>query len=120
MIDSDGDGIPDWWEQKYFGGITAAAAGNLASNRVNTLREAYIVGLNPFGTDRFGVSGATSPGGRISWTGQPGRNYSVYWTTNLTSGFTLLQANISWTQSEFIDVVRTNALSGFYQVRVGL
>ena len=120
IIDSDGDGIPDWWEKKYFGGITAATSGGLASNRVNTLREAYVAGLNPFGTDRFGVSGGVRPGGRLSWTGQPGRNYSVYWTTNLTSGFTLLQANIPWTQNEFIDAVRTNAPAGFYQVRVGL
>jgi hypothetical protein len=120
IIDADGDGIPDWWEQKYFGGITAAVAGNLASNGVNTLRGAYIAGLNPFGTDRFGVSGGTRPGGLLSWTGQPGRYYSVYWTSNLLSGFTLLQANIPWTQNEFIDTVRTNAPAGFYQVRVGL
>ena len=119
-IDSDSDGIPDWWEQKYFGGITAAVAGNLASNGVNTLWSAYIAGLNPLGTDRFLISGATSPGGPLSWAGQPGRYYSVYWTTNLTSGFTLLQANIPWSQNGFIDAVRTNAPAGFYQVRVGL
>lgn len=120
IIDGDGDGIPDWWEQKYFGGVTAAAAGSPASNGVNTLRGAYLAGLNPCGTNRFEISGATSPDGRIRWTGQPGRNYSVYWTTNLTSGFTLVQANIPWTQNEFIDTGRTNAPAGFYQVRVGL
>ena len=120
MIDADGDGIPDWWEQKYFGGITAAAAGNLASNGVNTLREAYIAGLNPLSADRFGISGGTSPGGPLSWIGQPGRNYSVYWTSNLFSGFTLIQTNIPWTQNKFIDVAKTNAPTGFYQVRIGL
>jgi hypothetical protein len=120
IIDGDKDGIPDWWEQKYFAGIHAAVANNPAGNGVNTLREAYIAGLNPFGLDRFEISGASSPDGRLSWVGQPGRNYSIYWTTNLTAGFTLLQGNIPWTQNEFIDDVRTNELTGFYQIRVGL
>jgi len=78
VIDADGDGIPDWWEQKYFGGIAAADPGIMASNGVNTLQEAYIAGLNPFGTDRLVVSSGAGLGGSLRWIGQPGRNYSVY------------------------------------------
>ncbi len=118
-IDGDGDSIPDWWEQKYFGGIAAADPGIMASNGVNTLREAYIAGLNPFGTDRLAVSGGNGPG-TLRWTGRPGRNYSVYWTANLLSGFTLLQADIPADSTEFTDVINTNQPAGFYQVRVGL
>ncbi len=117
-IDGDGDGIPDWWEQKYFGGIRAANSTNLASNGVNTVKEAYIAGLNPFGTDRFSVSGGNGLGGTLRWTGQLGRRYSVYWTTNLLSGFTLVQADIQADSAEFTDAVHTNQTSGFYQVRV--
>ncbi len=119
-IDGDGDDIPDWWEQKYFGGIAAADPGIMASNGVNTLQEAYIAGLNPFGTDRLSVSGEASPGGTLHWTGQLGRRYSVYWTTNLLSGFTLLQSDIPADSAEFTDVINSNQTSGFYQVRVSL
>jgi hypothetical protein len=118
-IDGDGDGLPDWWEQKHFGGITSAAADGSASNGVNTLRETYIAGLDPSGTDRFEVSGGNGPSGALRWTGKPGRRYSVYWTTNLLSGFTLLQADIPADSAEFTDVINTNQASGFYQVRGG-
>jgi hypothetical protein len=119
IIDADGDGIPDWWEQKYYGAITAASPNAPAANGVNTLLDAYIAGLGPFGTDRFVLSGEAGPGGTLRWTGQPGRRYSVYWTTNLLSGFTLLQADIPADSAEFTDSVHTNQTSGYYQVRVG-
>ncbi len=119
-IDGDGDGLPDWWEQKHFGGITTANVNSPAANGINTVKEAYIAGLNPFGTDQFAVSGGTGPGGTLRWTGQLGRRYSVYWTTNLLSGFTLLQTNIPADSAEFTDIINTNQASGFYQVRVSL
>lgn len=117
IIDGDNDGIPDWWEQKYFGGIHAADANSLAENGVNTLGEVYLAGLSPLGTERFEVF--SSLAGQLSWVGHPGRNYSVYWTTNLAAGFTLLQANIPWTQNEFTDEAGIAAPAGFYQLRVG-
>ena len=120
VIDADGDGIPDWWEQKYFGGIAAADPGIMASNGVNTLQETYIAGLDPFGTDQLTLTGGVGSGEPLRWTGQLGRNYSVYWTTNLLSGFTLLQSDIPADSAEFTDVINTNQTSGFYQVRVTL
>ena len=105
-IDSDGDSIPDWWEQKYFGGVTAAdpTPSNL---------DAYIAGLSP--SEQFQLSG----GYPLRWTGQPGRRYSVYATTNLTSTF-IFQTHLGWNETEYTDLINTNKSSMFYRVRVEL
>ena len=47
LADSDGDGMPDWWEMKYFSGLTNAVAGADANNNsVDNLSE-YLLGHNP-------------------------------------------------------------------------
>ncbi|PWU11411.1 MAG: hypothetical protein C5B50_23380 [Verrucomicrobia bacterium] len=57
--DSDGDGLPDWWEQLYFGHLgvdpNADAAGDGLTNY-----EKYLLGLNPL------VSIAPPPGGGVN------------------------------------------------------
>ena len=46
-MDSNGDGIPDWWEVTYFGGLTNAVAdADANSNGVDNLSE-YLLGHNP-------------------------------------------------------------------------
>lgn len=47
LVDSDGDNISDSWEETYFGGPTNANPTATCSNGVNTIRQAYIAGLNP-------------------------------------------------------------------------
>ncbi len=106
VIDTDDDSIPDWWEQKHFGGITTAVP-----TAIN--RSAYIAGLSP--GERFEILGFP-----LSWDGQPGRRYSVYSTTNLISGFTPLQSNILWSEAQYIDLINTNEQSMFYRVQVEL
>jgi hypothetical protein len=105
-IDSDGDSIPDWWEQKYFADVTAAAP--TPSNL-----DAYIAGLSPSG--RFKLSG----GYPLQWDGQPSRRYSVYASTNLNSEFTF-QTHIPWQQAAYTDLIHTNESSMFYRVNVEL
>ena len=45
--DTDGDGIPDTWEQQYFGGPTNANGSAMAANGVNTIWQSYVAGLDP-------------------------------------------------------------------------
>ena len=106
LVDTDADTIPDWWEQKYFGGVT-----NAAPSEENL--HAYIAGLSP--SERFEIVS----GFPLQWEGQPGRRYSVWFSTNLTSGFTF-QTNLPWTSSSFTDQVNTNEPAGFYKVEVTL
>ena len=110
--DADSDGIADWWEQKYFGGATAADASAMASNGVHTLLETYIAGLSPAGNF------AVTMGSSLQWEGQEGRLYSVQSTTNLTTGFVTVASDIPWDQTSY--VVNTNANACFYQISVEL
>lgn len=57
---------------------------------------------------------------RLYWTAHPGRIYSVYWTEDLTEGFTLFQEDVSWTPEGFEDTSHDNSTNGFYQLQVGL
>jgi hypothetical protein len=119
--DSDSDGIPDSWEQQYFGAPTGANPNTLCSNGINTLRQAYIAGLNPNDPHgAFGISELRSLGMDkvLRWNAVSGRVYSVYWTTNLISGFQCLGSNISWTQGCFTNL--TTEPCGYYKIDVRL
>jgi hypothetical protein len=121
--DTDGDGIPDWWEQQYYGGATNANPNAVCSNGINTVRQAYIAGLNPndpqssllISDFRSLTSGKT-----FGWDAVSGRVYSVYWTTNLLHGFQPLETNIPWTAGSFTDTVHGASAEGFYKIKVEL
>jgi hypothetical protein len=44
--DSNGNGIPDWWEMQYFGNLNQSAAGDYDGDGVDNLDE-YLEGTNP-------------------------------------------------------------------------
>ncbi len=114
--DSDSDGLPDAWEQLYFGGLSPNP-GDGASNGINTVLQAYIAGLDP--TDplaRFEVSDLQND--VLFWNGVSGRVYTVYWTSNLLSGFQTLETNVSWTGSVFTDSTHSAEGQGFYKIDV--
>ena len=119
VMDTDNDDLPDWWEQKFFGGITNAVATAAASNGVNTLEEVYIAGLNPDSTERFEITGAMGSTSTLQWVGQPARRYAVYATPDLLAGFTF-QTNVLWSEAQYTDLTHTNEPSMFFQVRVEL
>ncbi len=54
-IDTDGDGMPDWWEYLHFGAATGGDAHAVMNpNGGLTNLHAYIWGTDPFGTDSDG------------------------------------------------------------------
>ena len=79
-LDTDGDGIPDWWEIEFFGGPTSADAQSPAANQVNTLLEAYIAGLNPHDPEamlRFNAATMEPGGVELRWPSVSGRVYRL-------------------------------------------
>jgi hypothetical protein len=121
--DNDGDGIPVWWEKLYFGASTNINPAGICSNGFNTIREAYIAGLDPNDPNsEFLASAFRSPTSEnvLQWQGVSGRVYSVYYSTNLLSGFQPLETNIPWTAGAFTDTVHEADGSGFYKIHVKL
>jgi hypothetical protein len=111
-------GLPDSWEQQYFGGATNANPAAACSNGVNTVLEAYVAGLNPTHSQSVFRVSASSNGKQIGWNTVSGRVYSVHWSTNLMSGFSCLASNIPWTQVSFTN--STNARCGYHKIEVRL
>jgi Tol biopolymer transport system component len=91
-LDSDGDGIPDWWMIEYFGHSTGQA-GDLSlaqddadGNGMSNLQK-YLAGLNPTDPNSIlAVSIATDATGTntvLGWDAVAGKNYQLLSTTNL-------------------------------------
>ncbi len=115
FFDKDINGIPDSWERRYYGGATRANPSATCSNGINTVREAYIAGLDP--TDP-GSKFLTSilPGNALRWNAISGRVYSIWWTTNLLENFQPLEPNLPWTQGGY-----TNPNPGqtdYYKIKI--
>jgi Tol biopolymer transport system component len=91
LVDSDGDGIPDWWMMKYFGHPTGQAGDlSLASDDADgdgasNLQE-YLAGTSPIdSTSVFRLSAATPANSKMNliWPAVPGKSYQVQYKTNL-------------------------------------
>jgi hypothetical protein len=120
-LDTDNDGIPDWWEFQYTASITNVNPSATAANGMNTLLQCYIAGIDPTdGNSSFLLTElrALTSGKNLLWPAVSGRVYTVYWTTNLLSGFQLLESNV--TGGTFKDAVHGTEENGFYKIEVGL
>ena len=91
LVDSDGDGIPDWWMMKYFGHPTGQAGDNsLASSDadgdgMSNLQE-YLAGTdptNPNSVFRLAVAPAANNNINLFWPAVPGKSYQIQYKTNL-------------------------------------
>jgi hypothetical protein len=118
LTDTDHDGLPDTWEQDHFGGL-GTDPDDPADNGINTVMECYIAGLDPNSPDaRFLISDfrPLTSGNILWWNATSGRVYTVYWTSNLLSGFDLLHSN--YTGGVFTDAVHGAGGQSFYKIEV--
>lgn len=114
-VDTDGDGCPDWWELKHFGGITNSP-GEVRGQGGLTPLEAYIAGVDPDG--RFYVrldSPASENHFRLQWDAAPFREYIILRTTSLAEPF-IPCGNVVWPDDSFVDTNQTG--SAFYRISV--
>jgi hypothetical protein len=98
LADTDGDGMPDWWVNAYFGGATNAAAGaDPDRDGAGNLAE-YLAGTNP--TNDLSVlkfhslQAATTNLFVVEWGSVSNRIYDLLRATNLAAGFTPLVTNL--------------------------
>lgn len=121
--DTDSDGIPDWWEELYYGGPTNATPTDLASNAVNTVLEAFIADIDPLDPGAFfeieDISGAALRS--VTFLSSTGRLYTFQYSDNLINadGWSNLVTDAAGTNST-TTLSDTNPPAGnrSYRVRV--
>jgi len=133
--DTDGDGLPDWWESRYYGNHTNAPAQSAAANGFNNL-QCYWLGLDPTNPrSTFKAQAALPPGGEypvITWSSVGGKTYALEYAsaldisgTSFTQALVITETNVppgvEGTASFVDDFTRTGGPPGFsgryYRVR---
>ena len=97
-------------------------AGSFADSAIGddflSLIEAYLAGLDPTNPDDFFLISDLSPltsGSILQWQNASGRVYTIYWTSNLLSGFgTPWKTNI--TGGGYTDTTHFAEGKGFYKI----
>jgi Tol biopolymer transport system component len=103
-IDTDGDGIPDWWMLQHFGHPTGQANDNsLAADDADgdgaSNAQEYLVGtdpLNPYSVFQVSMAASTNAAITLTWPAVTGKSYQVEYTTNLTDSVWLTAPGNVW------------------------
>jgi hypothetical protein len=104
LVDSDGDGIPDWWMMKYFGHPTGQASDlSLASDDadgdgMSNLQE-YLAGTDPTNPNSVVRLWAATPVNgtmNLTWPAVIGKSYQIQYTTNLNNPVWLTAPGNIW------------------------
>ena len=125
LVDIDGDGLADAWEQQYFGSLSANPAGDPDGDGMNNLRE-FRAGTNPTDAQSLFevVEISKVPNGiSVRWSSQAGRRYRVRRATTplaTLSEFGVVQSNISATPplNQFIDTTVGTGAHFFYLIEI--
>ena len=91
-VDTDGNGLPDWWELQFFGRLTGAnSIGDFDYDGASDLAE-WVAGTNPTNADSclrvFAPATNSTFGCTIQWPGVAGKSYRLERATDLAVGFT--------------------------------
>jgi hypothetical protein len=125
IVDTDSNGLPDWWEQQYFGHLTGTDPNaDPDHDGMNNLAE-WITGTNPTNAAsafRLRLVSATNANNIVvSWPSVAGRNYWLIRATNLLTGFnSTVSSNIAATAptNTLSDTTVLPGNSRFYRVGV--
>jgi len=105
-LDTDNDGLPDWWESRFYGNATNALPQTRAANGLSNL-QCYRLGLdpgNPLSTFRAQASLQAGTGYvQLTWGSVGGRTYAVEYADTASSGMNFIQA---------VTITETNAAPG--------
>jgi subtilisin family serine protease len=121
-VDTDGNGLPDWWEQLYFGHLTGTDPNaDPDGDGFNNLQE-YIADTNPTNSNsclRILSTQVTSNGVSLTWSGGAQASQRPQWASSIggINAWTSLVTNQPPTPltNTYVDVLRTNG-TGFYRI----
>jgi hypothetical protein len=117
----DGDGMPDWWEEKYFESLDDDAGDDSDGDGVSNYDE-WRAGTDP--TDaasvfRTEITGDNPLARRIELDVESNRTYRVLMSTNLLDGFTeMLRTNTATHGVVAVDVPDTGKNPGYFKAVV--
>ena len=127
MIDTDANGLPDWWEMDYFGAIGVDPNADADSDGVSNLQE-YLDGTNPRSaasklaiTQAARIASGTSSNFRIIFPSVSGITYRVEYSDTLAPGsWIALGANLLGTGGnlQVTDPATSGHPQRFYRVSV--
>ncbi len=126
-MDTDGDGIPDAWEQQFPSAVdwlNPLDWGSDADADGFSSREEWIAGTDPGNGSSLvlitGVRGGGAAGHVVQWPSVAGRVYDIAGATRLTGDFTVLQTGMSATPplNSYTDTVFATETAVFYRIDV--
>jgi len=126
MVDTDLNGLPDWWELQYFGHLTGTNPNaDPDSDGMSNLAE-FLAGTNPTNASsnlRLVANVPPSPSGFVvTWPSEAGIKYRLLRATNFVTGFNAIVAtNIAATPptNSYTDTVAPpNRGQLFYRLEV--
>jgi hypothetical protein len=119
--DSDNDGLLDAWEIDHFGDLSHTADGDDDGDGTTNQAE-YIAGTDPAdATSVFHVLSAqptTKSTVLLRWTAVSGRLYNIYWTSDLTQGFSCIATGVESPQGTYTHTFKSAPSSGYYKITV--
>ena len=121
--DNDHNGLPDYWEDMFFGRLGIDPNGDADGDGVKNIDE-YRAGTDPTDPNsRFAfiaVEPYPSGGVRVQWRSADGRSYTLQRSSQLLSGFTNLATGITATApaNTFLDTTATTGEPFFYRLKL--
>ncbi|WP_372846073.1 LamG domain-containing protein [Pontiella sp.] len=123
-FDLDGDGLPNWWELKFFADLAQCDATLDADGDGVCNRDEFIAGMDPTNAASVFMLNAAEAlpdnGFVLHWDAVTGRVYSVWWKPTLTNEYRLLESEIRHPRGSYTDRVHNAENCGFYTIDVEL
>jgi len=124
-VDTDNNGLPDWWELQYFGHLTGTDPNADTDHDGMSNLEEWLAGTNPTNASsclRLMAQPSNNTNAFVvSWPSVTGKHYQLERATNLLTGFnSVVQTNIAATAptNTETDTASLPSNARFYRVGV--